>query len=198
MKKLYAIFIFVGIVLCSAQAQKDETIFNSNRVKLTGVWAGSTNGFVKFRDEFSLNNGGFLTFEFNKNFLIGWSGYGGGTALDDGREVDINGNDLLLGYGLDSYKSIHPFFYLKTGAGELQLDDATDDNVFVIEPSVGLEANVFRWFRMGIDAGYRFVSGVDMNGLSSGDVSSPFVSLRLKFGWSWGKVNRRRDIEDFD
>lgn len=185
MKRSILILALTVITLTLSHAQKDETIFRSHGIHLSGVWGGSTNGLVNIGSDYSLNNGGFLTFEFNKNFLIGWSGYGSGTTLENDMHVDIKGNDLLLGYGLNSYKSLHPFFYLKTGSGTLEVDESKD-NVFVVEPSIGAEVNVFRWFRLGLDGGYRFVSQVNTPGLSNGDLSSPFVSLRLKFGWSWG------------
>jgi hypothetical protein len=46
---------------------------------------------------------------------------------------------------------------------------------------------VFKWFKFGIEGGYRFVSDVDRQGLSDSDVSSFFVDLKFRFGWSWGR-----------
>jgi hypothetical protein len=165
--------------------RKEKTLFNNGGIRLTGLWGGTTNGFVKFQNDFSLNNGGYFVFEINENFLVGWSGYGSGTELADGTKVDIDGNDLLLGYTFDSNNAIHPAVYLKGGSGSLEIEGNADDNVSVIEPSIGVELNVFRFMRIGIDGGYRFVNGVDTAGYTDQDFSSAFIGLRLKFGYSW-------------
>jgi hypothetical protein len=57
------------------------------------------------------------------------------------------------------------------------------DGVFVFEPQVGGHANLTRWLRLGISAGYRFVSGVDTQGLSSWDIGGPKVVGHIHLGW---------------
>ena len=192
MKKLTTLlfFVFLSFGLFSQQNHYDQpsgerTLFNNGGIRLTGLWGGSTNGFVKFQNDFSLNNGGYFVFELNENFLIGWSGYGSGTDLPDGTRVGIDGNDLILGYTFDSNKTIHPTAYLKGGRGTLEIGENIRDNVFVIEPSIGVELNIFKFMRLGIDGGYRFVNGVNTAGYSDQDFSSAFIGLRLKFGYSW-------------
>lgn len=181
----YITTILFLIITVSVFGQREETIFNNRGISLTGIWGGSTNGLVSFGEEFSLNNGGFFAFELNDNFLIGWSGYGSGETLSDGTNVDINGNDLLLGYTFNSYKAVHPVLYVKGGRGGLDVGDEPRQNVSVIEPSAGIEINVFRFMRVGLEGGYRFVTGVNGSSVSGSDLSSPVVGLRLKFGWSW-------------
>lgn len=183
--KFTTTLLFLVCITLTSYGQREETVFGRGGVDLTGVWGGMTNGMVKFQDEFSLNNGGFFVFELNDNFLIGWSGYGNGETLDDGRDVEIEGNDLMLGYTFNSHRSVHPAMYLKGGRGKLDVTNEGKENVTVIEPSVGLEVNVFRFMRIGLEGGYRFVTGVDQFGLSDQDLSSPVVGLRFKFGWSW-------------
>ena len=164
---------------------REKTIFNDGGIRLTGLWGGFTNGFVKFQNDFSLNNSGYFVFEINENFLVGWSGYGSGTELENGVDVGIDGNDLMLGYTFDSNQAIHPAVYLKGGAGRLEINDNDNDAISVIEPSIGVELNVFRFMRIGLDGGYRFVNGVDTEGYSDSDFSSAFIGLRFKFGFSW-------------
>jgi len=82
------------------------------------------------------------------------------------------------------------------GAGGLTIgtwngDSSGSDNfthvrseaVFVFEPQVGGYANLTRWLRVGINAGYRIVSSVNMQGLSSGDVSAPTLGGVIQAGW---------------
>jgi len=186
MRKFTQIFIFSLLITTIAFSQnREETLFRNSSIDLTGVWGGSTNGLVEFNNNFSLSNSGYFLFEVNNNLLIGWSGYGSGTNLDNGDKAQIGGHDLVLGYTFNSHRSIHPVVYAKGGRGSLKINEQKVDKVTVFEPSVGIEVNVFRWLRMGLEGGYRFVTNVDANGLNDNDFSSPVVGLRMKFGWSW-------------
>lgn len=182
MKKLITLS-FALFLAFSAFSQRENTLISG--VRLTGLWGGSINGLVNLDNDFSLNNGGFFAFEINNDFLVGWSGYGNGTKFSDGRDVEINGHDLLLGYTHRSDNVIHPVLNLKFGSGNLEVSGENDDRVNVFEPSAGLELNVTRWFRLGLEGGYRFIGDVNTSGFSGSDLSSPVVGLRLKFGWSW-------------
>jgi hypothetical protein len=187
MRKFTLIFVilFLFSTLTYTQ-QKEETVFGNASINLTGIWGGSTNGLVEFNNNFSLSNTGYFLFEVNNDLLIGWSGYGNGSNLVNGDRAQIGGNDLVLGYAFRSNKAIHPIVYAKGGRGTLKINEEKVDKVTVFEPSIGLEINVFRWFRLGLEGGYRFVTNVDAIGLNDTDFSSPVVGLRLKFGWSWG------------
>lgn len=186
MRNIALIFAHILMLSFSTFAQdKQETIFSNSSIDLTGIWGGSTNGLVEFNNNFSLSNSGYFLFEVNHDLLIGWAGYGSGTTLTNGDKAQITGHDLVLGYAFNSYKSIHPIIYAKGGRGSLKLNEQKVDKVTVFEPSVGVELNVFRWFRVGLEGGYRFVTSVDVEGLDDSDFSSPVIGLRLKFGWSW-------------
>jgi hypothetical protein len=186
MRNFYVCIIFTLFFSLNLQAQQEETVLGSDGINLTGLWGGSTNSLSSFDSNFELNNGGFFLFELNKNFLIGWTGYGSDFTTKNGEKAKISNNDLLLGYAFTSYKSIHPIVYLQTGGGKLKLGSEKNDKVMVIQPSLGLEANIVRWFRIGVEGGYRFTTNVDTPGFSDEDLSSFFIGLRLKFGWSWG------------
>ncbi len=60
----------------------------------------------------------------------------------------------------------------------------THDALFVAEPRLTGYINLTRWARMGAFAGYRFVGGVNMQNLSTGDLSGPVVGGTVQFGWS--------------
>ena len=61
------------------------------------------------------------------------------------------------------------------------------DRVFVAQPMAGLELNIFQVFRLGVDAGYRYVGNVAVENstLASEDVSSFIVQIEMRFGFSW-------------
>ena len=185
MRRLTFTLILSFLITAISFSQREETVFGSSGIDFTGVWGGSTNGLVEFNNNFSLSNSGYFLFEINNDFLIGWSGYGSGSTMANGDKAEIGGNDLVLGYAFGSNKVIHPIIYAKGGQGSLKINEEKVDKVTVFEPSVGVEVNILRWFRVGLEGGYRFVTSVDAAGLDDNDFSSPVVGLRFKFGWSW-------------
>ena len=58
-----------------------------------------------------------------------------------------------------------------------------EEVVFVVEPQIGAFANLTRWFRVGVTAGYRIVLGVDTLGLSASDLSAPTLGGTIQGGW---------------
>lgn len=185
MRLAFTLSFFLLIISQDINAQREQTVFNHNgHVRLTGVWGGSTNALVDFDNNFNLNSGGFFAFEINNDFLIGWSGYKS-DLTENNQNVEIKGNDLFLGYTFRSDRVIHPLFYLQTGSGKLEIEDVGTDRVFIAQPTIGAEVNIARFFRLGIDGGYRFLSGNDLPGFERGDFAGPVLNLRLKFGWSW-------------
>ena len=196
MKKLFTLLSLL-VVTTVLSAQREETLFNRNGgIRFTGVWVGTYNAFTDFGEDYNFNNGGSVMFEFNKNLLIGWAGYESDITAN-GQEIDLEGSDFFLGYTFNSRKVVHPLVYLQTGSGRLRLQDRGRDNIFVVQPTIGAEVNIARWFRLGVDAGYRFVSDSELPGISNADLSSPTFGLRLKFGWSWGDW-RNNDDDDWD
>ncbi|MDX1684502.1 MAG: hypothetical protein R3275_04650 [Saprospiraceae bacterium] len=183
MKNLAALFFTLCFVPALMNAQSDETLFNHNGIKLTGIWAGNTSNINEDNDDYGVFHGGFVFAEFNKSFTFGWQGYG---LNDQGLEMDFNG--IHIGYAHESFRVLHPTFTMFAGRGEFETQDELEleDNVFALQPSLGLEMNIVKWFRLGLDVGYRFVFDSDLVGYSDTDVSEPYVGLRLKFGYSWG------------
>jgi hypothetical protein len=89
---------------------------------------------------------------------------------------------------------LHGYVSVLVGAGSVSYREPMmnwDDNhssrdydaFFVVEPSVNLELNLTTWMRLGVGAGYRYVSGVnDLRGITNGDLRGASGSLTLKFG----------------
>ena len=112
------------------------------------------------------------------------------TSAKANTDVAANGYNTVYGqngYAPYAYKALHPQFMLLMGGGEVDLKDVGDDNVFVIQPSAGIEINVFRWFRLGLEGGYRFVTNTDLPAINDNDLSDFYGELKFKFGWSWGR-----------
>jgi hypothetical protein len=182
--------IILALCLLGVQAlaqedyRRDETIFSNSSVKLTGLWGGNTSNVNEDDGDFGIFHGGYFVFEFNKSYTIGWQGYG----YREG-DLDLDYNGLHLGYAHNPHKVVHPTFTIFAGTGNIEedFDSGEKDNVLTFLPTAGVEVNVLRWFRIGLEGGYQWVFDNDLTNYSDADVSQPFVGLRLKFGYSWGR-----------
>jgi len=186
MKTIYTLSLTLILSFLSTHFlhAQEETVFGDGKVRMTGLWGGAYNAYSSYENDFHYNGGGFFTFEINNKFLLGWTGYGTDLTLTDGRQAKIDGSDFLIGYSANSHQVLHPIFYLQAGGGKLKVTDEIEDRVFIMQPNLGLELNVLQWFRIGVEAGYRFVSNVGVPNLDANDLSSPVLGLRLKFGFS--------------
>lgn len=188
MTKLFAFSLFLCCTFL-LHAQSDETIFSHFKPRVSGIWAGATNSISRFKDETAVISGGFAGLEFNKSYFVGW----GGQQM--AREISINNatnplsldyNGLMLGYAPQAFRSVHAMVTVMAANGSLRYKSENKDNVFILQPSAGVEINLFKWCRVGLQGGYRFVTDVNVQGIRAADVSTPFAEMTLKFGYSWG------------
>jgi hypothetical protein len=188
-KPVLFLFLFFGLAIASF-GQRDETILGNRGLRLTGGWGASTTSLTFFDDDFAVISGGYGGLEFGKNVFIGWGGYETTNNFEidrfDNSRFDLDYNGLMIGYAPKSFKALHPKFTILAGGGKLRLPGEGSDKVFVFQPSAGLEFNIFRWFRIGLDGGYRFVTDTDLLEVKDTDISAPYGELTFKFGWSWG------------
>jgi len=188
MKKSLFLLFTCALITFQVVAQDDgydeETIFSNSSVKLTGLWGGNTANVNENDGDYGLFHGGYFVFEFNKDYTVGWQGYG----YNEG-DLELDYNGIHLGYANRSYRVVHPTFTVFAGTGNInrQDDQEIDDNVLTFLPTAGVEVNILRWFRVGLEGGYQWVFDTDLEGTSDSDISQPFIGLRLKFGYSWGK-----------
>lgn len=185
---LLAAFIFGAVGL---QAQSEETLFNQTNLRLTGAWGSATYNFTSFNgDDWTLMRGGYGGVELGRDLFLGWGGY------ETKDKVLLNGGDTQLnfryhgpvvGIAPNAVKMIHPRFTFITGTGRVWANDRSyGDRMFVFQPSAGFEFNIFQWFRLGFEGGYRFVGSSEKFNLNSGDLSAPFAQIEMRFGLSWG------------
>ncbi len=174
----------------SLMAQRDETLFEKLDLSLTGGWGASTLGLSASEHESVLVAGGFGGLEFGKDFFLGWGGWSATEDITydpfDLSTYRFNYSGMLLGYGPRSFKLLHPQFFLLLGRGNLRVPGRSD-RVLVVQPSGGVEVNVLRWFRLGVQVGYRFLADNDLAALREVQVSQPWAELHFRFGWSWGE-----------
>ncbi len=95
----------------------------------------------------------------------------------------------MIGYTLLPRRLVHVTFTTLIGAGGLgrrirgtDSETGFGDSFFVLEPMITADLNVARFMKAGLALSLRLVRGVEVAGLSNGDLSGLFGSFVLKFG----------------
>lgn len=191
MKNVLLIFFFIigGLGLISAQ---HETLFRNSRV--VGGFGAAINeiGFNKDVHSAAGGGGGVII----ENVFLG--AYGMASAdfkglFDTGNldQLDLGHGGLWLGYTFKPYQVLHLYSSARIGWGAINIKTTGSpsayrdlDKVFVMTPEIGLELNVFRWFRIAGTAGYRIVNGVnEESGFKNEDFGGGIASVAFRFGW---------------
>lgn len=182
---LSALFLLSALNL---SAQEEQTLFNSTDIRLSGIWGGFDHSYSYFEDDYAYARGFHIGIEVSRSIYVAYARNNfreEPTIGLDGRRLDLYYDGILLGYAPNSERLLHPRFQLFAGGGVATVENVEDDAVYVIKPSAGLELNVFQWFRVGVEAGYRFVTYDNIPDYES-EFSSPFVNIALRYGLSWG------------
>ena len=189
MKKLVFIFLGMALLTTTLFSQRDETLFGSVNFKLSGIWGGGSSQITQFGENISQLSSTHLGLEFGKTVFIGWKGY----RFTDNVRIDEKSTRLRMYYGglvvevlPFAWKAIHPKIGFMGGLGNVRVD-GTRDWLGVLQPSAGIELNVFRWLRVGAEGGYRFANVDNTADISNSDVSTPYGEISIKFGGSWGR-----------
>ena len=205
MKKL----IFAAIFFTSSQVFAQHTTKSkslvTHKTESTGYGALST-VYSKFNGDHALFAGAYGGWMINHKLMIGLGGYG---LVTNHKGFGLNAhthqqNNWQMGYG--GLMVEYTFFgneivhftagtlvgggIIKNGHGRGtipengadELGDIDASGFYVIQPSLSAEVNVTDWFRIGLGAGYRYVTGVDQQGISDSKMSAPTANLTLKFG----------------
>ena len=194
-KSIFTLFILAFSIAAFSQEKEYRTLLDNQDLRISGM-GGPFMQFTSVAGEFGfmMGGGGAVLLD---DFFFGGYGLGLSNAIPD--YVNDNPSDQLtlghggfwLGYSLKGYKPIHMTFSTMIGWGEFGImqSDGTypylRDNIFLLAPTVELEANLTRYFRIGAGISYNLYTMVDenMHGYTSGDISAPAGFLSFKFGW---------------
>ncbi|MEM9917030.1 MAG: outer membrane beta-barrel protein [Bacteroidota bacterium] len=189
MKRLILFLAFCSMVVFSASAQKEQTVFGKTGLRLTGAWGGPATNISKIGNENVYFRGGFGGLEFNRSVFLGWASYTLQDEIIQGLPVDrlqMRYRGPMIGYAVQPNKTVHPKFMMMVGPGHVEVnDEGVRDKILVLKPSVGLGINIFRWLHMDLEGGYRFVSDTEQPSLSDDDLSNFYAGIKFKFGFSW-------------
>lgn len=165
---------------------------------LSGVWGGPTYNYTATGDDWSLMRGGFGGLEFSDEFFIGYGGWASRESftVDDpvatSPKFDFRNSGVIIAYAPFADNAIHPRISGVVGPGKMEITEFSgqslqsfDDRFLVGQAAIGVELNLFQWFRLGIEGGYRFASGVDNELVTAQDISGTFIQAEARFGFSW-------------
>jgi hypothetical protein len=194
-KSIIILFVLALGTVANAQEREYQTLLDNKDLRISGM-GGPFMQFTTVAGEFGFMMGGGAAVLLD-DFFFGGYGLGLTNAIPD--YVNDNPSDQLtlghggfwLGYSLYGNKPVHVAFSTMLGWGEFGISQSDDyepylrDNIFVVAPTVELEANLTRYFRIGAGVAYNFYTMVDenMHGYSNGDLSSLAGFLSFKFGW---------------
>jgi hypothetical protein len=138
----------------------------------------------------------------NHRLAFGLAGYGWSNPVKGPNNLEGDAQHFETGYGGFTLRYSQYFdnlpFYLTVGAlvggGAIDLtdrnhsdvdgveDDAGEDVFMVFQPDIAINANLTRWMRVGVTAGYRLTSGVNRLGFDESDVNGVMVGGQIQFG----------------
>jgi hypothetical protein len=164
-----------------------------------GAYGGPLVSYTRFANSDSVLVGGRGGWIINHQIVLGGGGFGIASQVHPPLATVSNHTDyrLNLGYGgawfeylIAPFQVVHGSLGFLIGGGGLSYtrfrpagaEDTKSDSVFVIDPVAAIELNATRFMHVAIQAGYRFVSGVELKGLRNGDVSGFNFGAIAKFG----------------
>ncbi len=197
--------------VCFAQKEetkKDtETVFKRGSIKFSGSYISPEVKLGNVHEDNGLFAGGKMGVSFNNQFSLGIGFFGliNNSDLIAERPSDWSGFDptqelasikfiyggLALEYSFFSNKVVHFNIPVVVGPGKVSLKGEKDiflerlekSSVFVIEPGLALEFNLFRFFKVDVGASYRYVNGSTLESLDDKDLSDLSYNLTLKFAF---------------
>jgi len=180
---------------------RDRTLLGD--LDLSGAWGGPTYNYSMTGDDWALVRGGYGGLEFGENVFLGYGGWKGREQFTTDDPVsngispnyDFRHGGFIVAYTPFSESAIHPRITTIIGPGRININTEGLDNLpvgfdpeermLVGQAMVGLELNLFQWFRLGVDGGYRFASGLDNGVVTEQDVSGAILQIEARFGFSW-------------
>lgn len=186
-------FTNYGSAIRLAPREKEDETLISGKLDF-GFYGAPIIKFTKINDEFAVLCGGRGGLLINHRFLVGGGGYGLVNEIpvnniwpNDDYLLEFGYGGLVLEYILAPRKLVHLSVYTLIGAGSVCFQDRwyepwDHDAFFVAEPGLDLMMNITRCFRIGVGGSYRYISGINLGGLSNEDISGPSAVLTFKFG----------------
>jgi hypothetical protein len=209
--KIAVIVILIASFAIDGNAQNQEMKYifgGKEKISVSGFMAPIME-YSAMGDNFAFFMGGGGAILFNQAFFFGGYGEGLTTVYNHPTEhsysnwpvqerISFGHGGFWTGYIHHSQAPIHAGISSKFGWGSIDIYDqdfkhsSTEfrDNVFVIIPQLEAEFNFFKWLKLNVGVGYRFVTGIDRNYSWSDeliydkkDFNKPEATMTLMFGF---------------
>ncbi|HPG32847.1 MAG: hypothetical protein H6541_02475 [Lentimicrobiaceae bacterium] len=214
---IFFFLLLYTVIALGQNNQETQYLLSGKNIKISG-FGGPTLSFSQITNEPAVLTGGGGAVLFNQTFFAGIFGEGlssdhrlkqlqmendfGNISTFYDVRTDFGYGGLWLGYIHQPKNAVHFGLSTKIGWGSISLaerdyhidwhDNIMNDVVFVFNPQAEIELNLYRWFKLNIGVGYRFVSGLDktyVNQLGqekkyfqNTDFSQPHATIGLLFG----------------
>lgn len=206
---LVAFFVQVGFAQEEGKEKVKKgddinTIFNKDNLKFTGGYIAPEIKVGNVHEDVSMFIGGRMGFTFNRKFSVGLAAYGlsnNSNFMDnrfsttDPLRIGMVYGGLNMEYTLFSNSVIHftvPVVVGATGVyvyeddGDFfgnEYDEVENSAGFIVEPGVNVELNVFKFMRLDLGVGYRYVAETDLMYLTDADLTDLSFNATFKFGF---------------
>jgi hypothetical protein len=180
------------------QAEQPRTLLASPVV--SGGYGAPMVSYTRFAGSDAVLVGGRGGWVINHRLVIGGGGYGvanrveppaGATSYGADHQINFGYGGVWLEYLIAPMEVVHGSIGTLIGGGGINYHryrgsgmrgDSESDEVFVLDPAVGVEVNVTTFLRFAVQAGYRIVRGVTLVALDNSDASGFTAGAVLKFG----------------
>lgn len=196
--KYWSGLLLVAVLICLSSAPafaRDEVLVGGPLEH--GGYGGPSLKVGPIMDKAGVFVGGYGGWFINHTFLIGGGGYGMVNEVKapvSGKQgqtlyLEMGYGGLILEYVNNSHRLVHLTINTLIGGGGIEYTSSEDwpfnykeDSFFVVEPGICVELNVATHFRVSLGVGYRYISGLNLPGLTDKDLSGVVADLTLKFG----------------
>ncbi len=213
--KIFILIVVMIFTLSAGNAQESEMKYifgGQNKTTVSGFLAPIME-YSALGNEFAFFMGGGGAILLNQSFFFG--GYGEGLTtsfyqtLDYGKnnlgtitveeQIEFGHGGLWTGYIYKPKAPIHGGVSSRIGWGSIQprndefkpIDPSEyKEHVFVFIPQLEVEFNFFKWMKVNVGAGYRFVAGIDKEYTVNNelvydkkDFSKPQATMSIIFGF---------------
>lgn len=199
-KLLLTILLTIGSVVYA----QEQTLMGQEEIS-NGGFGAPVIKFTSINSKFGILVGGRGGWIIDHSIILGGAGYGlvnnvEGTLVSGGNKMLLNfgygGFDI--GYIISWDKMVHTSVNILIGGGVVghridynvlnwnwsisDLGVINTNQFFIAEPEIDVELNIVKFLRIDVGASYRFISGINRNGLTNSDLSGPSAIMTLKFG----------------
>jgi hypothetical protein len=190
-QKFFLAFITATLLLplLASSQEEEKTIFKKQNLEGNGGWGGYRWMIGEVAGQ-TVNISSFhMLGEYERKYHIGYNFNWVSDKMyhlvnGENRRMRFRWHSLQCHYIFAPQRAIHPIIGTDLGIGRIILNDFGKDRIYVAAPSTGLELNLYRWFHLAVEGGYRAVFNTDLADLKNQNFSGFFGLVTLKFGWS--------------